>query len=153
MANIIRDEFRNDSGGFLGVVTIDNRGDRHGVSVAPGDTVWLSEEEQIATANAPRSEADNPLTNGNLVLLTSGQEVKSRRPLRPVAVETPEPEPDTGPDAGPDAAPPPADPDAPPPEGEPEEGKLAEGEEVGTPEATTAAGRRRRKQAEAEVAA
>jgi hypothetical protein len=55
MAHTIRDEFRNDSGGFIGVITINARGDRVGIAVPPGESVWLSEEEQIETANAPRS--------------------------------------------------------------------------------------------------
>lgn len=55
-----KQEFQNQSGGWLGVVVIGPKGDDRGVSVAPGASVWLSEEEQVLTANAPRKAADNP---------------------------------------------------------------------------------------------
>lgn len=55
-----KQEFQNQSGGWLGVVVIGPKGDDRGVSVAPGASVWLSEEEQVLTANAPRRAADNP---------------------------------------------------------------------------------------------
>jgi hypothetical protein len=100
-----KDEFRNTSTGWLGVVTIDGRGDHTGTPVAPGDSVWLSEEEQIATANAPRSEDDNPFLprsqpifneDGDevdrvvqplLELRSRGAEVRNRRPYGAVAQE------------------------------------------------------------------
>lgn len=124
-----RDLFRNDSGGWIGVVTIEPGGDRRAISVPPGHEVWLSEEEQILTANAPRAEADNPLTNGSLTCVTEAGDVKNRRALRPdtpVAAEaTPEqPEEPVEEEVG-----------APPsPEGDPAEGTRPPGEEVATPE-------------------
>lgn len=75
-----RSEFTNESGGFVGVVFIED-GKRRGGSVRPGDSVWLSEEEQIATANAPRRDADNPFTNGFLQLKTAATEIANRRPI------------------------------------------------------------------------
>lgn len=146
MATILRDEFVNKSGGFIGVTTINARGDRTSLAVAPGDSVWLSEEEQIETANAPRSDADNPLVNGQLELRTRGEEIKNRRPLRPdpdapvtPASADPEPEPEVVQETGatPEAA------------GEPEEGDFAEHEEVATPEAATADKPARRRKAAA----
>lgn len=133
MATIIRDEFVNVSDGIVGAITIDARGDRRGIAVHPGQSVWLSEEEQIETANAPRADTDNPLVNGTFELRTNGAEVKNHRPLRPDANPVVEPEPspeETG--------------AAPEPQGEPEEGVRQPGEEVGTPDAATAAGRPRR---------
>lgn len=53
-------EFRNTTGGALGAVKIDRRGEHKSTPVQPGDTIWLSEEEQEATANAPRRPSDNP---------------------------------------------------------------------------------------------
>lgn len=134
MTSTYKDQFRNDSGGFISVVTIDARNNANAVAVRPGDTVWLSEEEQILTANAPRNEADNPLTNGSLTLTLEGKEIKNARPLRPTA-ETPEPEPTEGDveeETGETGAPP-------APVGEPEEGQRAPTEEVATPEAVVAA--------------
>jgi hypothetical protein len=57
---IEKQQFLNQSGGWLGVVVIGPKGDEQGISVEPGMTVWLSEPEQILTANAPRSPEDNP---------------------------------------------------------------------------------------------
>lgn len=75
-----KSKFTNSSGGFIGVVRIEN-GKERGVSVRPNDSVWLSEEEQVATANAPRNDADNPFTNGFLTLETSKQEMANHRPI------------------------------------------------------------------------
>lgn len=126
-ATVTRDLFRNDSGGWQGVVTIEPGGGHRAISVAPGHEVWLTKEEQVLTANAPRTEGDNPLINGALTCVTEAAEVATRRPLRPGAAvaETPEeppaPEEETG-----------APPQTP---GAPNEGERAPHEEVGTPEA------------------
>lgn len=76
-----KDEFRNETKGFVGVVTIDPLGKEKGVAVRPGLTIWLSEAEQILTANAPRHDKDNPFTNGSLSLVTRAADVKNRRPI------------------------------------------------------------------------
>jgi hypothetical protein len=55
-----KQQFRNESGGFIGVVKIDAKGEENGAAVEPGGTVWLTLPEQIATANAPREAKDNP---------------------------------------------------------------------------------------------
>lgn len=57
---IEKQQFRNESGGWIGVVLIGPKGDEQGHAVEPGQTVWLSEAEQILTANAPRRPEDNP---------------------------------------------------------------------------------------------
>lgn len=80
---ITKDEFRNVSGALIGVVTISTRGEVKSIAVAADDTVWLSEEEQILTANAPRDEENNPLTNGKLKLETASKQMKNKRKLRP----------------------------------------------------------------------
>lgn len=126
VATIIRDEFENTGKGFVGAVTLDDEHKRKAIAVRPGGTVWLSEEEQILTANAPRSEADNPLANGTLVLRSSGEEIRHRRPIRP-----PEPEPEAAEEEETETG------AAPPPAGDPEEGQRAPTEEVGTPEAAS----------------
>lgn len=115
---IVKDLFRNDSGGVAGAVTIDPRGGTVSIAVHPGDSVWLTEEEQALTANAPRHAEDNPFINGTFVLVAEAQDIKHHRPLRPTAVEVPG---EVG--AAPVAA-------GPAPEGE-----RAPTEEVGTPEA------------------
>lgn len=75
-----RSEFQNESGGFVGVTFIEE-GKRRGGSVPPGESVWLTEEEQIATANAPRRDEDNPFTNGFLKLVTPATQIANRRPI------------------------------------------------------------------------
>src|SRR3954469_18186354 len=58
--------FRNESPGWIGVTTIDAKGQDQGRSVEPGGLVWLSEAEQILTANAPREAKDNPFIEQEL---------------------------------------------------------------------------------------
>lgn len=120
-----KDEFVNTSDGWIGAVQIDHNGRAHGISVEPGGSVFLSEEEQILTANAPRMDEDNPFINGALKLRTRAVEIRNRRPFGAHPGREPE-EPETG---------------APPePEGPAEQGSAAAGEEVATPKAV---GRRR----------
>jgi hypothetical protein len=57
---IEKQQFRNTTDGWIGAVQISVKGEELGVAVEPGGTVWLSEAEQILTANAPRDPADNP---------------------------------------------------------------------------------------------
>lgn len=82
---IHKSEFRNTRDYMVGVVLYDQDGKPYGDVVQPGDTVWLSEQEQIATANAPKRPEDNPLANGTLVEVTPATEIANRRPLRPPA--------------------------------------------------------------------
>lgn len=76
-----KDEFRNETEGFVGVITLDPNGKERGVAVRPGASIWLSENEQILTANAPRLDEDNPFKNGHLSILTKAADVKNRRPI------------------------------------------------------------------------
>lgn len=83
----VKDEFENVTQGQIGVTIIQN-GKERGVAVRPGEVVWLSEEEQIATANAPKRDESNPFIGGNqnadgpaLVLRTRAGEIRNRRPL------------------------------------------------------------------------
>lgn len=117
MATLIKDQFRNDSGGVAGAIVLVNN-QQTAIAVQPGDTVWLSEEEQAMTANAPRRPSDNPLVNGTFTLMAEGKDIKHARPLRPIA---PDEEQEVG------AAPVPA--------GPPPTGQRAPTEEVGTPAA------------------
>jgi hypothetical protein len=147
MTDDIRSEWKNISDGVLGAVVYDDRNQPRGVAVKPNETVWLSERERIATANAPRQERDNPFANGALVLVTRASEVKNRRPFGDDTVaegepQAPEPEEPTLPreerPAREDEV------GAPPlPEGDPERGSRPPGEEVGNPEVVAQAGRKR----------
>lgn len=80
--------FRNDSPGWLGVVMIGPKGDDRGRSVAHGDLVWLSEAEQILTANAPRKAEDNPFVPQMMVFGVDEEGTPIQRlvtPLTPVS--------------------------------------------------------------------
>jgi hypothetical protein len=57
---IQKQQFRNNTRGWIGAVSIGPKGDEKGVAIEPGGTVWLSQAEQILTANAPRRAEDNP---------------------------------------------------------------------------------------------
>lgn len=57
---IEKQQFQNNTDGWVGAVVIGPKGDERGIAVAPGGTVWLSEPEQALTANAPRRAEDNP---------------------------------------------------------------------------------------------
>lgn len=74
-------EFRNTSRGHCGVIVIEAGQKPRGISVRPGDTVWLTEEEQIETANKPRKPEDNPFVNGTLTLVTEPKDLVNRRPI------------------------------------------------------------------------
>jgi hypothetical protein len=109
--------FRNTTSGWLGVITIDRRGERHPIAVAPGDTVWLSPEEQEVTAMAPRLPANNPFVAQPFKEFDSTGELLEEGSRPQLVLETQErPTPATRRPIG----------DAP-------QGEFAEGEEVGTP--------------------
>lgn len=76
--------FRNDSPGWLGVVTIGPKGDDRGTSVAPGDLIWLSEAEQILTANAPRKAEDNPFIEQTLTFGVDEEGAPVTRTITPL---------------------------------------------------------------------
>lgn len=82
-------EFKNHSGGVLGVIKRDADGKLKGTSVGIEETIWLTEDEQVATANAPKRPENNPFTNGFLKVETEEGEIANRRPLRPAEGETP----------------------------------------------------------------
>lgn len=134
--------FENTSGGIIGVVQIDGRGEEKGIPLWAGEEVWLSPEEQLATANAPRDAENNPFENGNLTLKVKAADAGTNRPLGddqdidnppPPAAPAPE-EPDVD-DLREEQAPepeepPPAEGTPPEPEAPAPEGARAQNEEV-----------------------
>jgi hypothetical protein len=73
--------FENTSGGIIGVVQIDGRGEQKGIPLWAGEEVWLSPEEQAATANAPRDAENNPFENGNLTLKVKAADAGTNRTI------------------------------------------------------------------------
>jgi hypothetical protein len=146
----LRTEFKNVSGGVQGVVIVDDAGKPKGIPVRDGDAIWLTEAEEILTANAPRRDEDNPFTNGAFIVLTRASEAPNRRPIgsrddggeAPTPVERSDDSEEAPWDTGnePQALPrverqSTEEVGAPPlPEGDPALGARAPGEEVGKPE-------------------
>jgi hypothetical protein len=154
----LRTEFKNASDGVQGAVIMDDTGKPTGVAVRPGDSIWLTETEEILTANAPRRDEDNPFTNGSFTVLTRATEVSNRRPIgsretaqAPTPVESSADDKEEDWDTGNEPQAPPRverqateEVGAPPlPEGDPALGARTPGEEVGQPE-VVASGRRGR---------
>jgi hypothetical protein len=109
MAKVARRQFLNTTQGHIGAVRITARGDEVGIGVAPGDVVWLSDDEVEATANAPQEARNNPFVEQDYVTydVNTHEEVERgrRAPLVPVTQER----------------------------FLPEEGVYSDGEDVGTP--------------------
>jgi hypothetical protein len=83
-------EFKNTSPGVCGVTILEPGGKPKGIAVKSGDTIWLTEEEQILTANAPRKAEDNPFVNGTLTLATEPKDIANRRPIGHTERQQPE---------------------------------------------------------------
>jgi hypothetical protein len=98
-----RSEFRNDAGHVIGVITRRENNLMKSMALMPDQTVWLDEEEQIATANAPRFDDDNPFENGFLTLVTKAENIINRRRIgytKQPQVRVPTEESDPGGDTG-----------------------------------------------------
>lgn len=93
MSDTSINEYENVSGGWVGVKVEDHthRTGFRGMPVAPGARVSLSERERVATANAPRREADNPFANGALRLIAVDQQSTQQRPIGDGEPQPPEP--------------------------------------------------------------
>lgn len=53
-------QYRNNTSGWIGVVTLDHLGQEVGVSIEPKSTIWLSDAEALLTARAPSLPEHNP---------------------------------------------------------------------------------------------
>lgn len=76
-----KSKFKNTGKGVAGAVQLDHQNQAKGVPVYPGESVWLSEQEQVLTAQAPRNEEDNPFTNGTFTLEIKAEDVTTSRPI------------------------------------------------------------------------
>lgn len=90
-------KFQNTSPGVAGAIKLDLDGKPQGVPVRPKGEIWLTEQEQVLTANAPRNEQDNPFTDGTFTLIAKGSELGNQRPIgddqQPQGTSDPDPEP------------------------------------------------------------
>lgn len=100
MTEEVRRKFINPTPQYVGAVIYDEDGKRKGVPVEPGGSIWLSEREERATAEAPREAKDNPFeaiwqeptrTTPEGEILESqprkGMLILSDEPARPIASE------------------------------------------------------------------
>lgn len=76
-----KSKFKNVSGGVAGAIQVNHEGKAAGVPVFPGDSIWLTEQEEILTANAPRNESDNPFENGTFELEVKAEQAAHARPI------------------------------------------------------------------------
>jgi hypothetical protein len=76
-----KSKFKNTGSGVAGAIQLDHQNQAKGVAVYPGESVWLSEQEQVLTAQAPRHEEDNPFTNGTFTLEVKAEDVTTSRPI------------------------------------------------------------------------
>lgn len=149
MEQEMKAQFRNRTTGYVGVNVINEEGKEHGAAVDPGGTVWLSEREQMMTANAPRKPENNPFVGGHpdggpaLELITELRPIGAGESDRPIGAHLSGDEPEEkaegrpksrsrrrqSEETGAAAA----------PKGDAAEGSFATGEEVGDPEAPKAA--------------
>lgn len=74
-----RAKFRNTSGGSVGYVKIDARGERKGMLARPGEEIWLTQQEIIETAEAPRNPEDSPFEPGRTAVIDeeTGQQLRN----------------------------------------------------------------------------
>jgi hypothetical protein len=103
-----KSKFKNVSGGVAGAIQLNHEGKAAGVPVFPNESIWLTEQEQVLTANAPRNESDNPFVNGTFQLEIKAEDAAYARPIGDTQQADPPP------------APPEGEPEPPPSEGDPE---------------------------------
>jgi hypothetical protein len=78
---IEKKEYQNNTSGWIGVAVLDHDGKPQGVNVEPGGTIWLSEQEAILTARAPKRAEHNPFEERSYLALNSDgqrEEIKMR---------------------------------------------------------------------------
>src|SRR3954454_13954339 len=79
-----KQQFHNETGGYLGVVVLSPKGEEVGVSVPPDGYVFLSEDEQRLTAAAPRNPKDNPFVPQDFETIDPASGERKTIPSAPV---------------------------------------------------------------------
>lgn len=77
---------QNNTAGYIGVLKLDHRGEEHGENVEPFGTVWLSHEEMVLTARAPRRPEDNPFEEWTLVRTNPETQATEEYRVRPLTI-------------------------------------------------------------------
>jgi hypothetical protein len=77
---------RNNTAGWIGVIKLNHRGEEIGDAVEPYGTVWLSEDEMILTARAPRLPEDNPFAEWVLLRVNPETQAREEFKIRPLTL-------------------------------------------------------------------
>ena len=77
---------RNNTAGWIGVIKLNHRGEEQGDAVEPYGTVWLSEDEMILTARAPRLPEDNPFAEWTLLRVNPDTQAREEFKIRPLTL-------------------------------------------------------------------
>lgn len=83
-------QFKNQSDGAIGVIVV-VRGTERGISVAPGQTVFLTQDEIELTRDAPESAGDNPFAPQPYVERNPDTDEVTLEGQRPILIEVHEP--------------------------------------------------------------
>jgi hypothetical protein len=78
---------KNNTAGYVGVVKINPRtGEEEGENIDPFGTIWLTHDEIIATARAPRRKEDNPFEEQTLVGVDTETQRRVEYKVRPLTL-------------------------------------------------------------------
>lgn len=77
---------KNNTGGWVGVVKLNHRGEEVGHAVEPYGTVWLSELEMVCTARAPKLAEDNPFEEQTFLFINSETQAREEHKIRPLTL-------------------------------------------------------------------
>lgn len=80
--------YRNNTGGYVGVVVLDHKGEEQGTNIDPHGTIWLSDAEAILTARAPRRPEDNPFEEQSFITQDPETGRRMEIKMRPVTLVT-----------------------------------------------------------------
>jgi hypothetical protein len=78
--------YRNNTAGWLGVVKLDHKGEEKGDNVEPFGEVWLSDDEAVLTARAPRRPEDNPFEEQVFVKVNPETGTREEYKMRPLTL-------------------------------------------------------------------
>lgn len=97
-ARPVKREYQNRTQGWLGAITISRKGDEVPIPVAPGERVFLTDEERDLTGNAHKQRKNSPFeihhikiydAVGEVVEEWDGPLLELVKPARPVKEQEP----------------------------------------------------------------
>ena len=85
-AEVAKKPYKNQTAGWLGVVKLDHLGAQVGHAVEPFGTVYLTDDEAILTARAPRDPKDNPFEEQVFQFIENDTGNQVEAPMRPLVL-------------------------------------------------------------------